>query len=161
MRAPSARSARQDRNAVVERLRATVRDLVSLTSAVPDEHLSREPAPGEWPVDMVVAHLADAELVWGMRLRTMLTADEPDLAGFDQDVWADRFGGLDEEVHLSLARWRALRESNLRVFHSLDDEEWENAGMHEERGRITVADLASILADHDKAHLDQIRQALR
>ncbi|HZQ85988.1 MAG TPA: DinB family protein [Acidimicrobiales bacterium] len=146
---------------VIERLRATVRDLVSLTSGVPEDHLTREPAPGEWPVDMVVAHLADAEMVWGMRLRQILTSDDPDLPGFDQDVWADRFGGLDEEVHLSLARWRALREANLRVFHSMDEHEWEYAGMHEERGRITVADLADILADHDRQHLDQIRQALR
>ena len=134
---------------------------MSLTSGVSEDHLKREPAPGEWPVDMIVAHLADAELVWGYRLRILLTDDDPELPAFDQDRWADRFGGLDEELHLSMARWRALREANLRVFHSLDDEEWENAGTHEERGRITVADVATILADHDKSHLDQIRNALR
>ena len=150
-----------DRIAAVDRLRATVRDLVSLTSGVPDDHLKREPAPGEWAVDMIVAHLADAELVYSVRLRMLLTADDPELPAFDQDAWADRFGGLDEELHLSMARWRALRESNLRVLHSLADEEWENYGTHEERGRITVADVAAILADHDKSHLDQIRQALR
>jgi len=134
---------------------------MSLTSGVPEDNLRREPAPGDWPVDMVIAHLADAELVYSVRVRMMLTTEDPELPAYDQDRWADRFGGLDEHAQSSIARWRALRESNLSLFESVRDEEWRRTGNHEERGEITVADVPAIMADHDRLHLDQIRQALR
>jgi hypothetical protein len=145
---------------VLERLRSTVRDLVSLTTTVPDVRLSRAPQRGEWSPAQVIAHLADAELVYGFRLRKVVTEPYPHLAAFDENAWADRFSSIEEDPRDALARWRVLRESNLRIFDSLVDDEWERTGMHAERGEMSTADIAELLADHDRNHLDQIRKSL-
>ena len=145
---------------VLDRLRSTALDLVSLVNAADPAVLRRPPAEGEWDAATIVAHLADAELVYSVRARQMLTADRPWLVAFDQETWVDRFAALDRDVRESLQRWRLLRDGNLRLFASLSEEEWSREGVHQERGPLTVAGLAQILAGHDRAHLDQIRRAV-
>lgn len=156
---PSPRSASSPAQ-VVDRLKATALDMVALVAGSSDEQLVREPAPGEWSVATVIAHLADAELVWGVRLRRLLCEDAPRLESFDQDEWAQRFAPLEPTVRESLHRWRVLREASLRVFESLHADEWRRCGVLAERGPLTVAALADVLAAHDREHLDQIRRAL-
>jgi len=54
--------------------------------------LARRPAPDKWSVTEIVAHMADAELVMGWRLRSMLATPGVALAWWDQDRWAERLG---------------------------------------------------------------------
>ncbi len=144
----------------VERLKATARDLVSLVGAAEPARLNREPAPGEWSAAVVVAHLADAEAVYGVRLRRMLTEDRPMLEAFDEQAWAQRFGPLEPGARDSLQRWRSSREASVRIMDSLSDDEWELVGVHSRRGPMTVTALAEGMVAHDRNHLDQIRRAL-
>jgi hypothetical protein len=145
---------------VVDRLRATVPALVALVTGSPAAVLDQRPAPDEWNAATVVAHLADAELVYGVRLRMVLTQPGAMLPAYNERDWAARFGPLDQDVHRSLARFRALRESTMAILESLADNEWARVGVHEERGSLSVADIADLMAAHDSAHLDQIRTAL-
>lgn len=146
--------------AALDRLRSTALDLVSLVTGADPGPLRAVPAPGEWSAATVVSHLADAELVYGVRARMMLTVDRPWLASFDEELWAARLGPLEPDVRESLQRWRVLRDANVRLFGSLSEEEWSREGVHDQRGALTMAALATLLVSHDRAHLDQIRRAL-
>ena len=149
-----------DPSAHVERLKATVLDLVSLVSGADPARLAAEPAPGEWSAATVLAHLADIEMVYGLRLRMVLTADRPWLAAILEGEWADRLAHLEPAAKDSLQRWRIQRDANLRVLASVTEGEWLREGVHQERGAVTVADLARNWVEHDQTHLGQIRRAL-
>ena len=149
-----------DRLSALEHVRTTGRDLVSLVSGVSDEHLARRPAEGEWSARDVIGHLADAELAYAMRLRLVVAQDRPRLTWYDEQAWVERFGPLDEDARVSLARWRALRDSNVRLLESLADEEWLRGGIHDTDGMLTVETLVKRMVTHDRTHLDQIRAAL-
>ena len=149
-----------DVSAHLDRLRTTGRDLVSLVASAEPAALRREPAPDEWSAATVVNHLADAELVYSVRLRLIVAEDRPVLTAFDEEAWADRFGELDDDAKDSLGRFRALRESNLRLLEALVDGEWERTGVHQQKGIVSVAAIVKLLAEHDRTHLDQIRRAL-
>jgi hypothetical protein len=56
--------------------------------------------------------------------------------------------------------FRLLREANLRMLRNLRGDEWDRFGVHAERGRIRVRDLAQHMAGHDMNHVDQIRSIL-
>ena len=144
----------------LERLRSTPRELVALFGTATSEAVHRAPEPGEWAPATVVAHLADAELVYSVRIRMALTADRPYLAAFDENAWVDRFADLEPDPKESLNRWRALRDANLRVLESLEAGEWRLTGLHAERGELSVAHIADLLVQHDRAHLAQIRAGL-
>jgi hypothetical protein len=149
-----------ERLTALEQLRGTGRDLVSLVSGASDAHLGHRPAPEEWSAQEVIGHLADAELNAATRLRLIVAQDRPRLAWYDEQGWVERFGPLDDDARLTLARWRALREANLRLLESLADEEWERAGIHDSDGLLTVDAIATRMVAHDRTHLDQIRGAL-
>jgi DinB family protein len=144
----------------LESLRATVPALVALVTGSPVDAFHRRPAPGEWTAATVVGHLADAELVHGVRLRIVLTAAEPVLTAYDEGAWATRFGPLDDDPTAVLARFRVLRDSNIAILETLTDQEWHKTGHHEERGQETVAAIVDRMVAHDSDHLDQIRAAL-
>lgn len=149
-----------DSAAVVARLKTANRDLLALVSGATPAQLNRVPGPDAWSPAAVVAHLADAEMVYSVRVRLVLTSDRPYLAGFDEEAWAKRFSELEGDAKESMARWRLVREANIRLFESLDDAEWQLSGLHAERGEVTVLQIAGILADHDREHLSQMRQGL-
>jgi uncharacterized damage-inducible protein DinB len=134
--------------------------LACLIEDVPDEALTRRPAPGKWSVRAILAHLAEDELVSSWRYRQMLEHSGTILPGFDQDEWA-RFGDYDSWTpREALEMFRLLRTANLRMFSRLAPEQWERYGVHAERGRITVADLARHMAGHDVNHIEQVRRLL-
>jgi hypothetical protein len=134
--------------------------LAERTQGLDDATLRRPEAPGKWSVVEVVQHLADSELVFGFRLRMILTQDQPPLAGYDQDRWATDLGYKD--VPLDLAQWqlRGLRIPNLRLARSLSPRQLERVGMHSERGPESVAHLLKLMAAHDLVHRRQLDRIL-
>ena len=52
-------------------------------------HLRTRPEPREWSVLLCLAHLADAEMVMTTRYRWVLAHDQPELIGYDQDLWVE------------------------------------------------------------------------
>jgi hypothetical protein len=106
-----------------------------------------------------VSHLADSDLMAGMRVRMIVTQDRPMLVGYDQEAWTARFSRLDADVAETLERWRALRRSNVEIFQSLSPEEWERVGLHTERGEASARLTVQLMAGHDRMHVAQFRRA--
>lgn len=134
--------------------------LAELIRGVPQVKLTRSPAPGKWSVVEIVAHLAEDELTSSWRYRQMLEQDGVALAGFDQDLWAKLGNYSAWSAEEALEMFRLLREANLRMLRVLSPQQWQRSGIHAERGKITVRDLARHMAGHDRNHLDQIRKIL-
>ena len=134
--------------------------LARLIGQEPDEMLGRRPAPGKWSVRAILAHMAEDELVSSWRYRQMIERSGASLAGFDQDEWA-RLGDYESwTAREAFEMFRSLREANLRMFGRLTAEEWQRYGVHAERGRMTVAELARHMAAHDVNHIHQVRRLL-
>ena len=57
---------------------------------------------------------------------------------------------------MSLETFRVLRDNNLAMLKALPREAWDNHGMHQERGKETVAHLVRMFAGHDTNHVLQI-----
>ena len=142
--------------------RATPEKLARLLRGASLKRLSQRPAPGKWSVVEILAHLADAELALAWRIRTMLARSGTRLLWFDQDKWAAQFHYKRRNPQKSLQLFRALRESNLALLRSVPRRKWKSCfGVHEVRGRQTVADFVVLEAAHDLNHLLQIRRILR
>jgi len=121
-------------------------------------------APGKWSIAQVLQHLADSDLVWGWRLRLILSQDRPPITGFDQDLWATRLHYEDADPAEALETLRVLRRGNLRLIERASPEDLQRVGVHSERGEESVEYLCGLYAGHDLLHLRQIeriRSALR
>ncbi|SRR5258708_7135132 len=141
-------------------LAATPKKIERLLKSAGPAKLKKRPAPGKWSVAEIVAHLADAEIVLGYRVRTILGAPGTPIQAFDQDMWAEagRYGQRNPRV--SLEQLRALREANIALYKSLTPEQWKHYGMHSERGQESVEHIARMMAGHDLNHLQQMERIL-
>jgi DinB superfamily len=130
----------------------------ALTRKLSKKQLTKRPAPGKWSAAEILAHLADAELVVGYRLRLILASNGTAIQAFDQDAWAETFNYSRRDPKISLETFRALRENNLRLLTSVRRELWKNYGEHQERGRESVDHILRMMAGHDLNHLQQVEK---
>ena len=134
--------------------------LADLLAHASHGQLTQRPGPDKWSIGEILAHLAEDEIATAWRYRQMVEHNGIELPGFDQDLWA-RLGEYASRVpEESLALFRLLRTANLQFLRQLTAEQWECHGIHAERGRISVRDLAIHMAGHDANHVEQIRKIL-
>jgi hypothetical protein len=118
------------------------------------------PEAGEWSVVECVAHIVDAELVASGRYRWILAHDEPELIGYDQDLWVDRLHAPPEDPAELLSLFVALRAANLALWARTPPEAQERVGIHRERGPESYALTFTLMAGHDRFHLAQAEHSL-
>ncbi len=139
----------------------TAAEIARMIAGVDDEHLRTRSHPDKWCVTEIIAHLAEDEISSAWRYRQMIESPGITLNGFNQDLW----GQLGHYRETSAAEWlelfRSLRSANVRMLSGLTEEQWQCHGIHTERGRITVRELAAHMAGHDRNHVEQIRGLLK
>jgi len=139
---------------------ATAKKLERFIKGVPTARLRKRPAPDKWSVSEIVAHLADAEIVGGFRMRLILGAPGTPIAAFDQDSWVTSGHYEKRDPRKSVAQFRVVREANLALLKSLTPAQWKHYGMHSERGQETIEHIVRMFAGHDINHLRQIERIL-
>jgi len=139
---------------------ATAKKLERLIKGVPAAKLRKRPAPDKWSVSEILAHLADAEIVGGFRMRLILGAPGTAIAAFDQDAWVTSGHYNKRDPRKSVEQFRAVREANLALLKSLTPEQWKHYGMHSERGQESIEHIVRMFAGHDVNHLRQIEGIL-
>jgi uncharacterized damage-inducible protein DinB len=144
-------------------LRETPAALTRAIAGMPAATLKTPEREGKWSVAQVLRHLADSDLVWGWRLRLILSQDRPSLTGYDQDAWSARLHYEEADPFESLQTFEVLRRENLRLIDRAAPEDMKRVGVHSERGEESLEHLRRLYAGHDLLHLaqiDRIRKAV-
>jgi hypothetical protein len=139
----------------------TNKKLDRLVKGIPTAKLRKRPAPDKWSVAEILAHLADAELVIGWRMRSILGAPGTPIQAFDQNSWVASGHYEKRDPHKSLELHRVVREANLALLKSLTPEQWKHYGQHAERGQESIEHVVRMMAGHDLNHLQQIERMLK
>ena len=129
---------------------------VSITGAAGSE-LDFFPEPGKWSIRQIVAHLADAEVVATMRLRQILAEEDPKMQAWDQNAWAMNLDYTRRKPSQSLETFRRIRSENYELIKDLPESSFQRAGMHSDRGRMTLRQLVQLIAEHAESHAAQLR----
>lgn len=138
----------------------TAKVIEKLMKGQPAGKLRKRPAPEKWSVGEIVAHLADAEVITGWRIRAILAGPGTSIQAYDQDALAAARNYAKHDPKKSLEHFRVVRDANLALYKSLSPEQWKHHGMHAERGEETLERIARMMAGHDINHLQQIERIL-
>jgi uncharacterized damage-inducible protein DinB len=125
-------------------------------SGLSESQLATPEMAGKWSIRQVVRHLADSDLVWGYRLRLVLSQDRPPLTGYDQDRWAERLHYDEADAATALEEFSLLRRGNLKLLDRATPDDLKRVGVHAERGEESVEHMIRLYAGHDLLHLRQI-----
>jgi uncharacterized damage-inducible protein DinB len=144
----------------LDRMRQAPDEIAAAIETQPDDVLSRRPAEGAWSATEIVCHLRDIEEFYLERVRLILSHDEPALLVLDPDRWADERQYRRHDIVRAHAAFSIRRRETLAVLDALDIEQWDRAGLHRLRGRMTIRHIVHSWAKHDQGHLDQLRRAV-
>ena len=146
------------RKELVDRYKDGYRVIVEALAGATDAELDARPAPGKWTAREIVHHLADSEMTSAIRLRLLVAAPRPAIAGYDQDEFARRLF-YDRPIQASLEALQAARKTTAEILERLTDADWSREGTHTEIGRYTTETWLEIYAEHAHQHARQITAA--
>jgi hypothetical protein len=150
----------EERNELITRLDWLPTRLSALIRDLKEEDFHKPDPKGGWTIAQNLHHLADSHMNGFMRMKLVLTEDQPTLKPFDQDMWAETPDAREAPAITSLEILTGLHRRWVVLLKNLEDEDWARQGHHPEVGRVTLDSLLKIYANHCEAHLKQIEELL-
>ncbi len=146
---------------VLSRLESAPQRFAVALSRFEDADSVMQSEGGEWSPLEVLAHVRASNDIMEPRLFQVLVRDNPVLPAYDDAAWArvGRYASLPITALLQTMRLR--RKELVHALRGLPQPLWERTGAHEERGRMTLFELALYVANHDAEHIAQIEREVR
>ena len=146
-----------ERAALIERYRDGHRVVKEAFAGIKEDELDSS-ASGEWTPRQIAHHLADSEMMSAIRIRRLLSEDDPLIHGYDEANFA-RMLTSDRPIEPSLEAMRWARETSAQLLERMTDDDWRRAGTHAESGPYSAEDWLNIYAAHAHDHADQIKRS--
>src|SRR6187200_763710 len=74
----------EERKPLISAYAAGYQEVVQALDGFPPDRLGAHPIPGKWSAKEIVHHLADSESTSAIRLRRLLTEENPMIPGYDE-----------------------------------------------------------------------------
>lgn len=124
------------------------------------EELAQPAHDGNWGAVEILSHLRDWEEITHDRIWRILAEDIPALEEHDDSFWEieNDYGARDG--HAVLGETIDMRRQLIARLRDLAPEDWEQTGLLEGTGAVSVLRLMRSLARHDAKNLARLREAL-
>ena len=124
------------------------------------EDLTRPSRDGGWGVIEILCHLRDWDEIFLDRFRQTVEQERPYLPAYDDELWPIERDYRGQDPRKVFERYRALRAELVALLEQLAAEGWQRPAEHGAHGEVTLHWMADQVCDHDREHLDQVRDAL-
>lgn len=127
-----------------------------------EEQLNTFYVEGEWNVRQIVHHMADSHMNSFIRLKLILTEQNPSLKPYAEPLWAETADVTAVPITASITLLKGLHPRWVALFESLTEEQWERTGFHSELNTsLTPRDLLASYAKHCRDHMAQLTRLLK
>jgi len=150
-----------DRIEMISRIGELPRSLAIMVANLSDDQLDTPYGEGKWTVRQVVHHLADAHLNAFVRMKLILTEDNPTLKPYDQEKWAETSDSVSMNIQSSLLILTGLHSRWCELMKTLTENDWSRTADHPETGKVSLDDLLKIYSEHGDKHLGHIKGLIR
>jgi DNA phosphorothioation-dependent restriction protein DptG len=147
----------RQRAAWIDRLEQSGKDYLRYVSQLSEADLHRAPAPGEWTMHQVVAHVRDTERqVFLARVQRIMNEEHPAVQNFDQDQWNKDHYDPNEPFKEIVADFRAARRQLVALLRKTKNADWDNWAIHSAYGKISLDWLVRHDYHHTLEHIAQM-----
>jgi len=143
-------------------LRSTPAALDGFCRSLGDFDWTARAHPDEWSLTEILCHLRDVDRDVNLpRMRKLLAETNPFLSGEDTDRWAEVRKYCLQDGAESLRQFVAVREELVNLLESLAAADWQRPARHAIFGPTRLQELVSIIAAHDRVHMEQVYRYLQ
>jgi hypothetical protein len=143
--------------AIVDILQTQHADIHMLLQHVNDTQAATPPAPNEWSIKQVVAHLSDAERLFAFRALWFARGEQSALPGMEPNPWVAITNANARALSDLLAEFEQVRTASISLFANLDTAAWQRRGVAS-GNVVSVRALAWIIAGHERHHNGSLRE---
>jgi crotonobetainyl-CoA:carnitine CoA-transferase CaiB-like acyl-CoA transferase len=136
-------------------LESTPALLARAAAELPEDRVRQRGTAGGFSLVEHVWHLAD------LRIRRLLTEDEPQLSNFDGDRVARERLYQRRDLAEGLLAFTLARTRNLQRLREVSVDDWKRSGEQEGVGRIELSDVPRMMTEHDRVHGVEITDLVR
>jgi len=115
------------------------------------------PVPGTWSIQEIVLHLMDADLIASDRMKRVIAEENPPIVGYDEAAFSQKLFYDLQDPFVAAEIFRLNREQTAIILRKLPEAAFSRVGTHNERGKMTLADLVKLYSWHLDHHLGFLR----
>lgn len=132
-------------------------ETIQIFAHLSDEQALLRYAPEKWTLKQLLLHLIDAERIFLYRALRFARQDKTELAGWDENPYAENSFANERTLKSLLEEFRAVRQSTIIFFETLDNSALKESGVAN-GNEIYVETLAKLIVGHNYHHLRIIRE---
>lgn len=136
---------------ILETLRREHRRTAQLLGPLDEAKALHRYAEGKWSIKELVGHLVDTERIFAFRALCFARLDPNPLPGMEQEPYVEAAAFDRRPLASLLKEWDLVREANLELFASWDEETLGRQGQASGFD-FTVRALVHIIAGHELHH---------
>jgi uncharacterized damage-inducible protein DinB len=129
------------------------RKLIQAYFGLSRQDLLAVPIPGTWSLQQLAIHMLDSDLIASDRMKRIAAMDKPLLCGYDETAFS-QLPGIDElNAHEACEMFDRNRQMTATILRKLPDASFERIGIHNEIGKVTLAEMVDKYIYHLDYHL--------
>lgn len=117
------------------------------------EQLLKVPIPNTWSLQQIAIHMLDSDLIASDRMKRIACMDKPLLIGYDETGFSQLPGSDELDAIEAVGIFDRNRQMTATILRRLPDSAFERFGIHNEIGRVTLAEMVDKYIDHLNGHL--------
>ena len=146
--------------ALVPVLAAFPDELSRMLQGYSTEALKRPASDGGWGVIENLGHLRDWDEVFLERVTAILTADNPALPEYDDQLWEIEHDYRGQDPRKVLDRLRQQRTQLVELLSAMPPQGWFRVGQVGAEANVSVETIVQRIRQHDTEHARAISEAL-
>ncbi len=141
---------------IFEVLKAQTKSIPDLFRANADKE-NYAYADGKWTLKEMLGHIIDCERIFAFRITCFARNEQQHLPGFDEDDYVLNARFKERDLADLIEEFIALRNANLHLFRSLNEQELDRKGIASGR-EINVRSILFIAAGHINHHVSILKE---
>jgi hypothetical protein len=117
------------------------------------EQMGAFPIPGTWSIQQIIVHLADSDAVGIDRMKRLIAMENPLLIGYDENAFMQRLFPESQPVEQVIELFDLNRRLFAITLRKLPEEAFARTGVHNERGKLSLAEMVADYIRHLDHHL--------
>ncbi len=139
--------------ALIDRYTAGSATLARSVAGLGPADLDAFPIPGTWSIRQIVVHTLDSDLIATHRMRRIVAEELPLLISYDETLFAKSLHYEAVDLALALRLFADNRAFTAALLSRLPEAAWQRAGIHNQRGKTSLANVVAMYADHVDHHV--------
>ena len=139
----------------IQAIRNLPSELNAAIADLTDKQLDTPYREGGWSPRQIVHHIADSHMNAFVRMKLILTEDNPKLKTYDQDLWA-RMNDYSRDIAPSTSIITGLQERMADLLENASDADLAKTADHPDNGLMSLQNLLDMYAEHGRNHVQQI-----